>query len=120
LISAIVASDVGDKRRGDECYKKYAVPALYLRLHATDHRVRLAMDVLVLAIQICAVVFLIYGIGLCAWIAYKTPRGEQRWRPLRGRRDIRLVSDEPVKQPADEAANQVKRKTTLLTKGRQS
>jgi hypothetical protein len=60
------------------------------------------MDILVLAVQIAALVLLLYGVALCAWITFTD--GSRRAK-------LRLVSElaEPAKQPRDAVASEIKK-----------
>src|SRR5438067_4107875 len=71
-----------------------------------------AMDVLVLAVQLAAFVLILYGLGLCAWMAYSARPGERRFRPFRGQRNLRLISElhpQPANRPQDDEAGEVKK-----------
>jgi hypothetical protein len=61
-----------------------------------------AMDILVLAVRILAVLLLLYGLGLWAWMTCNPRAAERRLRRYRGERNVRLISELGTPKPLED------------------
>jgi hypothetical protein len=61
-----------------------------------------AMDILVLAVRILAVLLLLYGLGLWAWMTWNPRAAERRLRRYRGQRNVRLISELGTPKPLED------------------